>query len=639
MAKQGQNLGNFRKREVAALKKLWEKCFLFQPSPGPDWPAGRREVYYAYRAVMVICAGLCMGLALLVLAIGPYSKRVLVDYLCRWQTLLLNTVPVALLTLLGYGLLGKAWTGFLLGGGIALGFSLGNYYKLQFRDDPLYFEDMLILREAKAMATGDHYALFIDWQIILAVFCLILGAVLLRVLAPGKLRWKWRRLGAVLAAAALGGCLAPVALDSGHYEETKNFDHLNQWSATQNYISHGFWYPFLHSIGDFIETPPAGYHKSDSAAMLSSYPDADIPEDRKVHIIALMREAYADFSQYDVEGLDVSGYDVYHALEAESYTGDLVTNIFAGGTVDTERCFLTGNYLLRNFRGNTNSYVWYLRQQGYETEGSHPYYQWFYNRFNINGYLGFDRYRFLEGDYEKKTQATYPEDSILLPEIYADLQACAAAGKPCFSFSVNVQSHGPYPTWDTGAREYLTGNYSVECRNAMNSYMTTIMDTDQELAKLIDRLREDPLPVVLVTFGDHLPWMGDGNAFYDEMGIDISPSEDESFLRHYTTRYLVWANDAAKAVIGHDVRGEGPAVSPCYLMNLVFDQLGWEGPGFMRMMDEMMEAFPVVSTKGMYLIDGKLTSEVPEARKELYQKFQYAQYYWRNEFLFQDMVS
>ena len=34
-------------------------------------------------------------------------------------------------------------------------------------------------------------------------------------------------------------------------------------------------------------------------------------------------------------------------------------------TVDTERCFLTGNYQLRNFRGNANSYAWYLREQGY----------------------------------------------------------------------------------------------------------------------------------------------------------------------------------------------------------------------------------------------------------------------------------
>ena len=55
-----------------------------------------------------------------------------------------------------------------------------------------------------------------------------------------------------------------------------------------------------------------------------------------------MREAYADFSQFDIPGLDGSGYDLYHSLEAESYHGTLLTNIFAGGTVDSERCFLTG---------------------------------------------------------------------------------------------------------------------------------------------------------------------------------------------------------------------------------------------------------------------------------------------------------
>ena len=102
------------------------------------------------------------------------------------------------------------------------------------------------------------------------------------------------------------------------------------------------------------------------------YPDfhaADIPEDRKVNVIALMREAYVDFSRYDIEGLDTSGYAFYHQLEEESYHGDLVTNIFAGGTVDSERCFLTGDYKVRNYRSNTNSYVWYLRQQGYTVDG------------------------------------------------------------------------------------------------------------------------------------------------------------------------------------------------------------------------------------------------------------------------------
>ena len=621
------------------MKNFLKNCFLFRPQPDPGWTLKRREAYYAYRAVLLACAGLCMGLALLVLAIGPYPKGALAGYLLHWQTLLLNTVPVALLVLLFYGLTGRTGASFLLGGGVAFGFSIGNYYKLQFRDDPLYFEDMLILREAKAMATGDHYSLFIDKQIIVAVLCLLLGWVLVRYLAPGVTRPWQRRLATSAAALALMAALFPVCLNDHYYETTNNYTSLNPWSATQDYISHGFWYPFLHSVSDVVETPPAGYSRAETAQLLAGSPDADIPADKKVHIIGLMREAYADFSRYDIPGLDASGYDLYHALEVESYTGNLVTNIFAGGTVDTERCFLTGNYQLRNFRGNTNSYVWYLRSQGYTAEGSHPYYQWFYNRFNINGYIGFERYRYLEDDYGLMTDAWYPEDSILLPEIYSGFKEAAASGTPCFSFSVNVQSHGPYETAEPAGASWLTGDYTNECKNAMDHYLEVIWDSDAQLAQLMDQLREDPEPVVLVTFGDHLPWMGDGNVFYAEMGMDVESGSDDAFYRRYATRYLIWANDAAKAVIGHDMRGTGPDLSPCYLMNELFAQLGWEGPGFMQAMDELRETFPIVTTTGRTMTDGVLSGQVPAEREELYRRFQQLQHYWRNEFLYQELVG
>ena len=60
--------------------------------------------------------------------------------------------------------------------------------KLTFRDDPLYFEDLLIIREAGAMATEQNYDLFIDKRVVFAAACLILGTVLLAVFAGGVLR-------------------------------------------------------------------------------------------------------------------------------------------------------------------------------------------------------------------------------------------------------------------------------------------------------------------------------------------------------------------------------------------------------------------------------------------------------------------
>ena len=292
--------------------------------------------------------------------------------------------------------------------------------------------------------------------------------------------------------------------------------------------------------------------------------------------------------------------------------------------MDSERCFLTGDYQVKNFRSATNSYLWYLRDQGYTVEGSHPYYQWFYNRQNINSYLGFERYRFYEGDYEKLTSAALPEDSVLYQEVYQDFVANKATGKPYFSFNLTVQSHGPYYT-DAyyGQYEYLTGDYSDECKNAMNNYMNAIMQGDAALMELVDQLRADEDPVVLVVFSDHMPWMGDSNVFYEELGLDIDPGTEAGFRNHYSTEYLIWTNDAAKAVLGEDFTGEGPTISPCYLMNLVFDLCSWDGPAFMQAMDEMMEVFPVVTTHNCYVVDGVFTDAIPQERQDLFRDFLY----------------
>lgn len=607
--------------------------FLFRREPDALWPRWKKNAYCAWRPLLLSCAGFCMGLVLLVLAAGVLPTRVsvgLLSYISHWETLVLNTVPVVLLALLFYGVFGRAWAAFLLSGAACFALSLGNYYKIFFRSDPVYMEDIFVLREAGNMAGAGHYNLFIDKKILLAAFCLLLGTVLLLLLAPGKT--GRRRLAFTAAAAAAGACLMPVYLDNDIYDGLDNYEFLTRWNPTEEYIAHGCLYPFLHSASGILRAPPRGYSASESKEMLAAYADADIPADRQVNIIAIMREAYADFSLYGVEGLDKDCYTLYHQLEEESYTGDLVTNIFGGGTVDTERCFLTGGYEMKNFRSNVNSYVWYLREQGYRAEGSHPYYQWFYNRQNVNSYLGFERYRFLEGDYDRFTDALLPEDSILYPEVYADFQAAKNEGIPYFSFVVNVQSHGPYGTWWYGGeKEYLTGNYSEECKYAMNNYMSSIMSGDVELMKLVEKLRGDTEPVILVTFGDHLPWMGDKSVFYEEMGINVDPGTEDGFFTHYTTRYLIWANDAARETLGHDVKGEGPMISPCYLMNLVFRQLGWDGPAYAQAMDKMMDVFPVVSTAGRYVVDGAVTDIVPEERRELLREFRFLQYFWQSE--------
>ena len=511
-------------------------------------------------------------------------------------------------------------------------FSLVNYYKLCFRDDPVIFEDLLYIREASAMA--GQYALFMNWRIIIVLLFWLAGVFLMFLLRRKRIKKAKPRICMFLVVFLLGTVIFPVLYENDELYRSLGTD--TYWTPTEYAVSRGGIYPFLYSINSAFEDAPEEYNEECIKNILSEYEEFDIPQEKKVNVIALMREAYVDFSNFDIDGLDCSGYKVYHELEEESYTGSLVTNIFAGGTVNTERCFLTGDYKLKDYRKNTNSYVWYFRQQGYTVEGSHPFFQYMYNRRNINQYLGFDKYRYYEDDFEHLSQAYFPEDSVLLPEIYNDFLKNKEEGKPYFSFSVNVQSHGPYATdgFRSGNKEYLIGDYSEECKFAMNNYMNIIMEQDLELKRLIEMLKDDSEPVVFILFSDHLPWMGNGNSFYSELGIEFRTDTEEGFYDYYSTEYLIWANDAAKKALNNDFTGEGPAISPCYLMNEVFEQCGWKGPAFMQAMDDMMQIFPVFSTNGRYVVDGHFVDAIPEERLETMRDLEGLGYYWRNNFLY-----
>ncbi|MDE7246146.1 MAG: hypothetical protein K2O18_19540, partial [Oscillospiraceae bacterium] len=229
--------------------------FLFRQTSDTSWPWPKKAVYYGYRTALLFCAGFCMGLVLLVPASGPYSKELILSYLTHWETLLLNTLPVALLTVLLYGMIGIAWPSFLAASSAFFALSLGNYYKLQFRSDPVYFEDLFNLREATNMAGSGHYSLFITKKILLPAFCLILGTVLLRLLAPGKKRC----LPTSAVTVAVTACLVPLYVNQGIYDGLENFDYVKRCNPSENYISHGFLYPFFHSAAELIDFTPTGY--------------------------------------------------------------------------------------------------------------------------------------------------------------------------------------------------------------------------------------------------------------------------------------------------------------------------------------------------------------------------------------------
>lgn len=583
--------------------------FLFAREPQSDWPRARKVAYYMTNAVLIVGTSACLGLLMLIFATGFYGDRLIFAYLESTGLILLNALPVVWLCILFYALFARAWAAFLATA-VPVGlFSVTNYFMLQARDDPVKMRDVKDF--FMAIHFGGTYDMKMDLRILFAIFCAAFAIVVLVFFARARLS-KRQRIACALFCAVTALPLWHFLQDDALYDKLSDFRFINRWSATQVHVAHGNIYPFLHSASEAFDMPPEGYSKAETAERLAAFEDGTIPEDRRVDIISIMLEAYNDFSRFDVEGVDFSAYDLYHALEAESYTGTLITNIFAGGTIDSERAFLTGYPTVPEIRSNTPSYVWYLRANGYAAEGSHPCYEWFYNRQNVNEYLGFENYYFMENHYNAYTDQTVAMDSILMPEILRLYDAAKAEGKPYFSFNVSYQGHGPYSAeaveWDA---DYVTG-YDEASRNILNNYLGSIADTNRHLTALVDALRAQSEPVVLVLFGDHNPWLGEGSSVYHALGIDLDLSTAQGFSNYYATRYLIWANDAAKAILGNDFCGEGPTISPCFLMDEVFSLCGWDGNAYMQAMRDVKAALPVITTNGRYMERGELTDTLSD---------------------------
>ena len=574
----------------------------------------------------ILLAGscICLGLMCLYFCTGVYGFDLFSWYFTQPLVLVLNILPLLALALVLMALTNRAWLTFLLEAVVCLVFSWAQHWKLLARGDPIYAEDLVLIGEATQMA--DSY-IRITWQVVFSALVALGLTAMLFFLARGRIRtWLPR-----LAAAVLVPVLS-VSVFTNYYDRNVSYyamtvwPEINAWFETNNYISRGGIYSFLRTIPDALPTPPEGYRKDAAAELLAAYPSDDIPVDERVSIVITQLEAFADLSVLTDGITGADPYAAYHAILEESYHGRLLPNVFAGGTIDTERCVLTGFSALENFRRSSWSYARYFANQGYTVEGAHAGYESFYNRRNVNENLGIPDYRFIEGYYDAISGGV-PMDNVFLPDVTASVLNAMESG-PVFSFNVTYQNHGPYSATAPRFQEpYIPqetmseGDYLIA-----NNYLYGLQDTGAHMSTMVDAFRSSK-PVILVFFGDHKPWLGEQSVTYDALGIDIRGGTAESFYNYYATDYLIWANDAAKAVLGKDLTGIGPDISPCFLMNVLFDLCGWEGPGYTKLTDEVMTQIPVIHTTSRYLTGGTLTDTLTEAQQALADRMTAAQYY------------
>lgn len=593
------------------------------------WKTDKIEKYrtkgqIAAALIAAALAGALIGVCSLAIAAGAHPRAMFFSYFSLPWTVALNlAVPVALMLFFTL-LTNRAWVAYLITNLVVMLPTVISFFKVEFRGDPLCAEDLTLVTESKKML--ETYKLFWDKRFGFYLAILVVGTLALAFFFRGRFRRAWPRLVAALGLALACAAAAPLYTSADIYNvKTSNTALINPYSENDQFISKGFVYPFLHTVKEAFHPAPDGYDAHGAKAALDAYTDAPIPEDRRVNVVAVMLEAYNDFSRFENLHFVRDVYGKYRELEKMGYAGTLVTDVFAGDTRVSEREFLTGLPYSRidKFVAPSNSFVWYFRQNGYHTTGSHPCYAWFYNRQNINKNLGFEDYLFSENYFAERTWSDITYDASYFPMLF-ELYESRDKSVPYFSYNITYQGHGPYEADNPHYTEpYVeNGGWSEASQTILNNYLNAQAETTAMLYDYAMQMLATDEPVVLVFFGDHKPWMGNADSVYHELGINIDRSTDEGFLNYYSTRYLILANDAAKRATGNDFRGAGETISASFLMNKVFELCGWRGSAYMQFTTAQMQKTPVVHRSF-------------DLRSETYRLYDDVTYYYRKNFVYE----
>ena len=538
--------------------------------------------------------------------------------------IILNLLPPLVLIFLTYFISGRAWIAFTFPSLLILLLSLAHFFKMQVRGDPLIASDLALIRETFEVLP--QFTLITSTKVYLSIIAFLLGVIFSVFALKHRPKSVKIRVSGIVSIVVASVILYSTAYTNVDLYNRLGSNRFTQWSSALNYVVKGFTYPFIHSFQfarDPEALPPEGFDDAAVSAVIETFEDAYVPEEKKVNIIFIMLEAYSDLSTFDILDFEVDVFAPLHRLQAESISGTVINNVFTAGTIDTERLALTGFTRLTNYHSRVNSHVHFLNSLGYHTEGFTAVAGWFYDRVSVNSHLGFSEYFFLE-DFENSNQT----DAFFFQTIKT-LYENRDRSTPYFSFNLSAQNHSPYPHWYTTEPHLIRqGDLSDETFNKLNNYLTGIYDTTQRLYEFINWLRYDPDPVVVLVASDHMPWLGNHDTGYIELGINVKWWCHEGFMNRFTTPYFIWANYAARETLDNDFIGYGGSFSPAFLMAEMFNQMSWRGNWYIQALNELRETIDIINLPGrLFRENGELRTRLSPQGEEVYNRFRKMEFF------------
>ena len=558
--------------------------------------------------------------------------------------IVLNALPVGLLILAFTFLFHNVFASAAVVGGCCAALSVANRIKIEVRNEPVVPRDLALIKEVyNAASSYDiHWPKKVIVVILAAVLLTAAAAVFIRCKPfPSVLKRWWGRVLACLAClAVLFGLVKTVYASDKLFN---SFHTTNSYNFTIVFNELGFPYCFTHNATTYTVDKPEGYSRSEAM----SWETGDATGlGEKVHVIMVMDEAFSALTDEPVfrfaEGDDPLAN--LHALQNDPHaiTGRLVVPGFAGGTANTEFDVLTGmqtNALsanttsaLRAVNRNLDSLFRVFGADGYRTSFFHPGDDWFYNRENVYRWLGAETTRFIDEMQNIRYKGWWPSDDYMAQQIEEEFETAVANGQYLFNYTTTIQNHMSYVATKYGedytfAPVSTSASHSEAVQTMVDVYVDGLRDADAMLGRLQNYFASQNEPVILVFFGDHLPYLGGNQLGYTELGSEVSlpePERSDAFCS-YETPYVIWANDSAAQALDWETAvpalslSEDGRLSACYLGSTVLELTGRDGESpWFTYLNTMRRQMPVIQKKLCLTADGTV-QRLDESAEELQQ--------------------
>lgn len=509
-----------------------------------------------------------------------------------------------------------------------------NYYKVFYRDEPLFPWDFISFREAARISSSINiqmtYQIGITFVIVLAVFggCLFLNRKPKKdrrgpIIPTIRLSWKYRLVGGALLC-AMTFVYTDIHFLNASYMGKKGIT-TSQWRQGEYYKINGFLSSILMNMQYAIVQEPEHYSKETVEQILSAIPKSEPESEVQPNIILVMDESYGDATLWPNLTTDKPFAEQTEKLKENNVSGEVLTSSFAGGTSVSEFEVLTGASYSFLPSGCTpyqqylnqpmDSYVSFLKNSGYTAVALHAFGRNFWNRDTAYKSLGFDRF-YAEDDFvdpERKRQEEYISDAETIKKTIAAYEENKEEGKPYFSLTVTMQNHQAYhwyeyPEYDKVHAE-IPGLNPDLVENT-NTYLTGLRDADNALEYLIQYFSNVEEPTIIVFFGDHLARVGEEpEETYIPYGYISETDSVESVRKMHTPPFFIWDNY-------RQVKAEPVSISMYQLMPYMTKLYGLDRPLYFDYLNQQAEYYKGNSLNVFLDKDGNTVEELdPEAKK------------------------